>query len=482
MENLLKAFAKCFNNERAHVDESIFNPSRILKAYGTVARKGEHTAERPWRVARLLDVPADMSVVSENELRTLLSDLEAKAAALPQIGLAPGRATVSTNGNREKNRKADSTEPIPFGQHDTTLHAIAWELRWDDLDEEQIYERLVEICETRCEGYGTDYKEMCRKHARSAAEQPTGTEQREQRNKNLLVSGKTLDQLEAESNAPKSHVANPRMIPTYNLTFKYPQVQGSSFDFVLGTRMGANEGWFPLGEPSLIAGPSGSNKSTLMLDLLEKQSRGEDFLGHSTFKRPFAIMAIDRGKSAQERTAVRMRINTAEMPEPIGLPSVQDGAALQVILQEIEGCNPMPSLVFIEGCDMLVSDPAKIQVVSPFLDGIRRVATHYHLAIVMSVGSAKTKVGEGYIAKRDNVFGSIAWGRMTETVAVLQYVEGDDTDSRRLLSVMLRNSAPEKYKMTMRDGRLVLDNDEEINPPRDAERAGMVLDAERMVH
>jgi hypothetical protein len=69
------------------IDISISNPSRILKAYGTVARKGPHTAERPWRLSKILDVPENLEVVAEESLRTLLKDLGGEAAA--------GTATVA---------------------------------------------------------------------------------------------------------------------------------------------------------------------------------------------------------------------------------------------------------------------------------------------------------------------------------------------------------------------------------------------------
>jgi hypothetical protein len=60
--------------------------------------------------------------------------------------------------------------PIPHGSHDNTLRDIARKLRGvEGLDEEELYERLVAICEKRCVNYGADYLDMCRKHARNTA-------------------------------------------------------------------------------------------------------------------------------------------------------------------------------------------------------------------------------------------------------------------------------------------------------------------------
>jgi hypothetical protein len=65
-----------------------------------------------------------------------------------------------------------SGENIPRGQHDTELHRIAGKLRGIGMEEEAIYNALVEICEKRCENYGNDYLDMCRKHAHNICEKP----------------------------------------------------------------------------------------------------------------------------------------------------------------------------------------------------------------------------------------------------------------------------------------------------------------------
>jgi hypothetical protein len=65
-------------------------------------------------------------------------------------------------------------DKIPYGSHDTELTRIAGKLRHDGLEEEAIFNALVEVCEKRCEGYGADYKEMCRKIAHSISQKPVG--------------------------------------------------------------------------------------------------------------------------------------------------------------------------------------------------------------------------------------------------------------------------------------------------------------------
>lgn len=66
------------------VDRTTFNASRIFKIYGTMARKGDNTADRPHRRSRILHVPALLTPVSPELLRLLASsapgDVPAKHA------------------------------------------------------------------------------------------------------------------------------------------------------------------------------------------------------------------------------------------------------------------------------------------------------------------------------------------------------------------------------------------------------------------
>ncbi len=66
-------------------------------------------------------------------------------------------------------------DKIPHGQHDIELFRIACKLRESGISsEDRIYDILVEECENRCEGYGSDYLEMCRNKAHSAMRYPVG--------------------------------------------------------------------------------------------------------------------------------------------------------------------------------------------------------------------------------------------------------------------------------------------------------------------
>src|SRR5262249_16020740 len=65
---------------------------------------------------------------------------------------------------------------IPRGEHDKTLYKIGCKLHGIGLEEEAIYNALVEICEKRCENYGSDYLDMCRRKAQQACKHAPGVD------------------------------------------------------------------------------------------------------------------------------------------------------------------------------------------------------------------------------------------------------------------------------------------------------------------
>jgi hypothetical protein len=91
---LLKSVLKTLNDRHQvhrdgitlEVDTKVFNPSRISKVYGTWARKGDSTLDRPHRLTRILSVPKSVQIVSEELLRKLV---QAEEEQDPQCGAKP---------------------------------------------------------------------------------------------------------------------------------------------------------------------------------------------------------------------------------------------------------------------------------------------------------------------------------------------------------------------------------------------------------
>jgi hypothetical protein len=130
---LMQAIAATFNT-----DSAVAEVARVMRVPGFVNRKYD-------------SAPVARTLVQQNIRYTR----EQFRVAMPKTEYKSVDATP--NGAK-----------IPRGQHDIELHRIAGKLRGVGMEEEAIYSALVEICEKRCENYGSDYQDMCRKHAKNA--------------------------------------------------------------------------------------------------------------------------------------------------------------------------------------------------------------------------------------------------------------------------------------------------------------------------
>ncbi len=73
VKRALEALAAEFDDNLSHVDTKVFNPARIWKLYGTVARKGDDLSDRPHRMARILEVPGEHVAVNNQNIQERLS-------------------------------------------------------------------------------------------------------------------------------------------------------------------------------------------------------------------------------------------------------------------------------------------------------------------------------------------------------------------------------------------------------------------------
>ncbi|MBL9094027.1 MAG: hypothetical protein JNL96_22605 [Planctomycetaceae bacterium] len=85
VKSCIDAVATKFSDEVVKVDRTTYNAARIWKVPGTLACKGDHTDDRPHRLARLVSVPKKIEPASVDLLREL-------AQFAPQVALPASRA------------------------------------------------------------------------------------------------------------------------------------------------------------------------------------------------------------------------------------------------------------------------------------------------------------------------------------------------------------------------------------------------------
>ncbi len=71
IRQFLSALSLQFTDKRVAVDVGTFNAARIWKLYGTVAAKGDETPERPHRLARMLESPSEVVIVTPDQIGEL---------------------------------------------------------------------------------------------------------------------------------------------------------------------------------------------------------------------------------------------------------------------------------------------------------------------------------------------------------------------------------------------------------------------------
>jgi hypothetical protein len=70
-KNVLKALADKFSTDAVGIDAAVHDAARVTKAYGTLARKGPDTPERPHRYSKIKYVPQHWGMVSRAQLEAL---------------------------------------------------------------------------------------------------------------------------------------------------------------------------------------------------------------------------------------------------------------------------------------------------------------------------------------------------------------------------------------------------------------------------
>lgn len=204
-----------------------------------------------------------------------------------------------------------------------------------------------------------------------------------------------------------------------------------------------HEGWFPKGEVSLIGGSSGAGKTSWAMPLLEKIRKGGDVFGHTAKPRDYRVLLHDRSKKAMLRTVKALGLSAEAIQRVIRLTSTQQSRPPAEILEAAIEREPGVECWFIEGLDLWITDPNKMEIVGPVIDGLQRIATRRNVTVLGTVGSPKQRGKDNKYTGRDMLFGSAALARKVETVVLMQLHNDEDPNSVRRCTVLPRNGRAE---------------------------------------
>ncbi|HKM56161.1 MAG TPA: hypothetical protein VJY33_22325, partial [Isosphaeraceae bacterium] len=145
VKRVLKA-AAMFSDDRVKIDDSLSNPSRIIKLYGTISRKGDDIPDRPHRWTRVLSIPPDFQVVP-------MGLLEALAA---EVGTPPAPVAPSPNGsgNGDPWRMTIRDGPSPEARARAYVFAPGFP---DSIAGQGGHDRLYHVASVLVDGFGLTF-------------------------------------------------------------------------------------------------------------------------------------------------------------------------------------------------------------------------------------------------------------------------------------------------------------------------------------
>jgi len=85
------------NNGKVEVDQSVCNPSRLWRLPGTLNCRGDHTADRPHRLATVIDMPETLDIVTKEQLEQVAANAMKKAKPTVNLSAIAGPAPVRTS-------------------------------------------------------------------------------------------------------------------------------------------------------------------------------------------------------------------------------------------------------------------------------------------------------------------------------------------------------------------------------------------------
>lgn len=89
IHNCIKALQAKFGDDVVNIDETVFNAARIWKLYGTLACKGDATADRPHRMTQIISAPDKILVVPRIMMQNLALTGKVVEAKQKQVATKP---------------------------------------------------------------------------------------------------------------------------------------------------------------------------------------------------------------------------------------------------------------------------------------------------------------------------------------------------------------------------------------------------------
>lgn len=112
VQRVLQVLADKFNDDTVKVDTTVYNPSRIWKLYGTKACKGDDTPDRPHRMAEIISKPAELCIVTQEQLEALAGPAKSEPAKSSSHSSSSSRSLPTFDVQAFIDKHGIETEPV----------------------------------------------------------------------------------------------------------------------------------------------------------------------------------------------------------------------------------------------------------------------------------------------------------------------------------------------------------------------------------
>ena len=422
IKKCLYALDSMFSDEHVDIDKSVFNPSRVSKLYGSIARKGANTEDRPHRLSQIVKVPSEIHITDKAKIvqlsETFSTNEQQKTVKMKKKGDFDVENWLSEHGIRVQrvNHTADGAtkfvlEECPFNNSHRApdsmvivqpsgaigfrcLHNSCADHSWQDLRlmfEPDAYDREED----------EHVDDLWAKH------------------KQYMITHVTTDVEEVKKNLPDVDIVSAKELQEKEFAATYYAV----------------DDMIPEGE-TVIAAPPKTGKSWLMLDMCLKVARGENFLGFKTNKSDTLYLALEDGdKFEQERLNI---VCDGEAPSNFyfvfdNILHLNEGFLLQ--LDQIIEQHPNIKLIVIDTLNFVQYHPGKGESAyhCDYRTGkdLKAWAEKHEIAIVAVTHTTKMIHVEDEMA---NVSGTNGVTGAADSVVVLNKERRTDLDAKMFIT------------------------------------------------
>ena len=431
--------ARRFNDNTVTIDQSVFNPARICRLYGTWACKGDSTENRPHRQSRLIYVPDYLrdgwteSDAAGVELLSKLTASTAKTISIPSKQV-PANDHRHHSGESLDLRQLLSERGIEFREAGgSAAYPVKLHIQCPFDDNHIGKDAYVAQRDSGALIFHCSHN-SCTHNGWKEFKAAIGIETRRSTPRNGML--------------PKSPMTGKNLIVTEPqlMTVKASDVEPKELDWLWQHR-------FLRGHINIIGGDPGLGKSMLLIDMAARASTGNNWPDKSPCKQCSVLYSTTEDGIA-DTVVPRLIAAGADLERVHIVEGVKcrDDSELPLLLNEhliylddMLTTNPEIGILIIDtlqshiGSAVATNNNSSVRgVMTP----LKRLAEKHHVAVLCIEHLTKSKTMSGENATY-RVQGSIAFAGAARSVWIVAKDQEDSTGKRRYLQASKTNLAPD---------------------------------------